>query len=146
MFDSSKGISILYRYCQKNIESRLKDIGISGGTYYVLLAVLENEGASVDGLAALTELDKSTVTRALHKLTSDGFVDAQISRQDKRRRVVRPTEKARSMHEQILEAVRGWDEDLTVGLSPAERAQMDALLEKLATRALIYLNKNAENE
>ena len=144
MYEASRAISILYRYSQKNIENRLRDVGISSGTYYVLLAVLEHGGASVDELAGLTELDKSTVTRALHRLQRDGFARVSVCQKDKRRKEVFPTDKAVGIHDQILTAVASWDDAVSGELTAEERGQMIVLLDKLARSALVYLSKGRQ--
>jgi DNA-binding MarR family transcriptional regulator len=141
MLSTSKSISLLYRYCQKNIEIKLESLGITSGTYFILLTILDNDEISQEELVSLTELEKSTITRAVQKLVKQDFIEVKICKEDRRKRIIRATPKSRNIHKIILTEVENWNDIISKDLSNIEIEEMKNILNKMSNNASDYIDK-----
>lgn len=86
-------------------------------------------------LAHLLGIDKSQVTRLVNKLEKEGYLTREVNPEDRREKLLTPTEKADAVRQQDLELTNHYYEWLLSCLSEEEREQFTATLEKLAERA-----------
>ena len=87
-------------------------------------------------LADLLGEDKSQITRMVNRLEKEGYVTRKPGTEDKRVKLVLPTEKAHTVRAMDVEWNNRYYEWLTSELSPREKEQFMNTLEKLAVRAL----------
>lgn len=80
--------------------------------------------------------DKSQITRMVNRLEKEGYITRIPSTEDKRVKLVLPTEKAHAVREMDVEWNNRYYEWLTSTLTAEEKEQFLATLEKLAMRAL----------
>jgi DNA-binding MarR family transcriptional regulator len=98
-----------------------------------LLGVLRDRTPSVNELAGLLELDKSSVSGLLSRAESRGLIERVASAADRRVVVVRLTRKGRSFVSKAAEAFEGDVARLLALLPPKEAAT----LAKLTSRLLV---------
>ena len=139
MDQALNNISILYRYCNMHIVRELKHIGISSGTYLLLLNLYENAGISQDRLTQMTAMDKSAVAKGITKLEEKGFVRHEPDATDGRVKRLYVTQKALDAHMEILGAVDRWKDIITQDMSPEEMREMKVLLGKMSRNASRYI-------
>jgi DNA-binding MarR family transcriptional regulator len=100
--------------------------------YYLLRALSHEPGLGVGEMAAAAGCSSPTATRMLDGLERDGIVAREPSSEDRRRTIVSLTRKGKS----VLARQRRHHDDkrqrLYEQLSPAERAQAEQLLRRLA--------------
>ncbi len=87
------------------------------------------------GVVGRTAMDKVRVSRAVARLLDRGLIVRATDPADRRRANLRLSHKGRRIYEQIVPLARRREAALLDCLSPAERAQLDALLAKLQARA-----------
>ncbi len=86
-------------------------------------------------LAFILGIDKSQVTRLIHKMEKEGYVTRAVNPEDRREKLIAATEKADAVRAMDLELTNRYYEWLLSSLPPAEREQFFKTLEKLANRA-----------
>ena len=84
-------------------------------------------------------LDKSNVSRAVHRLTRRGLVEQSGHPVDGRSRILTLTRAGRTLHGRISAHSRRRDEDLFRGFTESERESFAAFLTRLDERARILL-------
>lgn len=86
-------------------------------------------------IAEATEMDKVAVSRAVARLVAAGRVASRRDRQDARRQLLALTRAGESVHARVAPIALSSEERLLSALDARERAQLDALIERLLTAA-----------
>lgn len=86
-------------------------------------------------VAERTVMDKVTVSRAVGRLMAAGLVERATDDQDRRRSALRLSPAGRAMHDRIVPLALEYEQALWAGLTPAERAEFERLVERLQARA-----------
>jgi DNA-binding MarR family transcriptional regulator len=101
-----------------------------------VLALLAQDGAlKSTELGARTTLDKMQVSRAVTRLERDGLTERRPDKADRRNLVVRLTPAGRALHRKIVPMAQAREHFLLDALEPAERAALNAALDKIHARA-----------
>ena len=101
-----------------------------------VLAVLGRFAPLSAGEVALrTAMDKVRVSRAVAKLIGRALVDHARDGADRRRAKLALSAAGRKIHDAIVPMALAKESELLAGLSRAERAQLDRLLDRLTARA-----------
>jgi DNA-binding MarR family transcriptional regulator len=96
------------------------------------MVVLGPNGAlSASEIVARSSMDKVNVSRAIKGLQKIGFLRRDIDGQDKRRAVLRLTEKGSEALAVLVPLVRQVEENLLTGLSGAERKTLIDLMDRV---------------
>ena len=101
-----------------------------------IIAVLgRRPGLTAKEIAEATEMDKVAVSRAVARLTAAKRVAARADREDARRQLLALTPQGESVHARIAPMALASEQRLLATLSARERAQLDALIERLLDAA-----------
>lgn len=133
-------ISIIYRAGQSFFVHNVKDLDIGGGHMALIFHLYKHDGASQDELAKALEVDKATVTRAIHKLEEQGVVERRRDPIDQRINRIVLTESGHAHQSQLREIANEWHETLLFDFSEEEVDQLKYLLDKLTKNAVTYKN------
>ncbi len=128
-------VHLLHRCGQLAEEHVARAIAASGLTprqFTILVAVDRHASASQTDLVRATGVDRSTLADIVRRLVEAGFLHRRRSRDDARAYVVRLTPKAESLLQELSGKARSAEQDLLVAVSPEDRSQLIALLQKLA--------------
>lgn len=79
-----RNIDTLTREINALYESKFKDYNLQRGQFIFLTRIYENPGISLSELAYELKMDKTTITRAIHKLIESGYIYKQQDLHDKR--------------------------------------------------------------
>ncbi len=117
----------------RSCAQRLAPYALSEGRF-VLLFLLEAapDGLSPHTLATQAGITRPTVTGLLDGLEKEGLIARQPSQADRRSLTIVLTDKGRQLSAQMFAEHTQWMSDLFNVLNPQERAQMGALLQKMA--------------
>ncbi|MEN8172743.1 MAG: MarR family transcriptional regulator [Chloroflexota bacterium] len=79
-----------------------KEVGLSPSHAYLLRLVLAEPGLSQKTIADILNLEKSTVTRFINKLETEGFIIRQVpAARNTREQTIYPTKKAQLLHSEL---------------------------------------------
>jgi MarR family transcriptional regulator, transcriptional regulator for hemolysin len=113
------------------LSAALADVGLTPRMQCVLIHALEEERTQIQ-LAALADLDKTTMVNTVDELERRGLAERRPAATDRRARIIAVTERGRRAAEEgqrIVDRVHG---DALAGLDPAVRAGFVAALGQLA--------------
>lgn len=100
------------------------------------MAVLGASGAlSASEIVERSSMDKVNVSRAIKALREREFLKRDIDGDDRRRAVVRLTERGREVFHDLVPLVSEVEDGLLAGLTRAERATLLGLMEKVRHNA-----------
>lgn len=117
----------------------LAPMGLKSCHASYLMEICRCPGISQDRLARRICINKSNITRQLAVLEEGGFVTRTPSPEDKRVTMLYPTEKALALLPEIQALLDGWEQQLTLDMSPEDRALLAGLLEKMMDRAAAWM-------
>lgn len=97
-----------------------------------ILAVLgRRPRLTAKDIGEATEMDKVAVSRAVSRLTAAGRITARPDPQDARRQLLSLTREGEAVHARIAPIALASEERLLAALTPRERVQLDALIDRL---------------
>ncbi len=108
---------------------------ISLTEWRVLLGLADQPGISAAEIGELLGLDKMAISRAVRALETQGRLERTPDPNDARRASLRLTEAGSALHREIMPSAVAREAEMFSVLCPAERAQLDALLDRLLTQA-----------
>jgi DNA-binding MarR family transcriptional regulator len=114
------------------IGERMHAAGVPSRSYYSLLAALAETGpTSQADLGRRTGLDRSDVTAAVTDLEERGYLERAPDPADRRRNLVRITERGAKFLGELDKELDGAQEALLAPLSPDERKALMDMLSRL---------------
>jgi len=124
-------VSKLNRMTLNSIVGPLADIGIARGLLPFLMEVLRREGAIQEDITRALVIDRAATARALQQLEEAGFVRREEDPEDRRRKRVYATDKARDLREDVMAILRRQKAVLFTGFDEEEQAQFLAMLNRM---------------
>ena len=119
-----KFISILQRNTNRYFDLMHEEYGIGSGQQFFLLRIYENQDINMLDLSRLGSFDKGTVTKAVQKLTEEGYVTITTDQNDKRVRHLHTTEKALPVIEKLYDVRNKWIDSILRNLDEDERLKL----------------------
>lgn len=108
---------------------------LSRDEWRVLAALAQVGRMKMVRLVEHTTLDKMQVSRAVARLESGGLLVREPDPEDRRGWVLHLTTAGRNLHRKIVPMVQARESFLLDALEPAERAALEAALDKVLARA-----------
>ncbi|SRR6056297_1418361 len=105
--------------------------GISVTEWRVIAILGRYPGISATEVAERSAMDKVAVSRAVHRLIEQDRVSRESNADDRRAKHLYLSDRGRAVYDAIAPAALAYEERLLAVLSPAERRQLDALLDRL---------------
>ncbi|WP_033164433.1 MarR family transcriptional regulator [Clostridium sp. KNHs205] len=130
----SKRVSHISKCTQQHMDSRLKPLELSSGSYPFLMLLSEEEGINLEKLSRLAHVDKAMTTRTVQKLIGLGFIERIQDNKDQRACKLYLTAKAKAVIPIIKEVLNSWINQITLDI-PADKLEelysmLDLILEK----------------
>jgi len=129
-------LSILSNRVSRAIAARYaKTFDLTIPEWRIIAVLGRRPGLTAKEVAEATEMDKVAVSRAVARLTAAKRVAARADSEDARRQLLALTAVGESVHARIAPIALASEQKLLAALSGDERAQLDALLDRLLAAA-----------
>ncbi|MEM1298924.1 MAG: MarR family transcriptional regulator [Pseudomonadota bacterium] len=112
-----------------------REFGIIRAEYMLLLCLSHYPVLTAQDVSRLTGRPRNSISRAVHRMLSDGHIERAPDPDDGRQARLTITASGRALHDKIAEHMRQRQEAVLSGLHPVERDTLAALLEKAAQHA-----------
>nr|WP_319246500.1 MarR family transcriptional regulator [uncultured Celeribacter sp.] len=112
----------------RTIQDRIKPLGLSTGTFPVMLALWEKEGQTQRELVQELDVEQATMANTLSRMERDGLVLRRTHEADARVQTVWLTERARALREPAIEAAISVNDLATQGMNDEQRAAFTTLM------------------
>ncbi|PWJ76917.1 DNA-binding MarR family transcriptional regulator [Pseudaminobacter salicylatoxidans] len=109
------------RLMRKRFEALGSRHGLSSAQWRLLVRVVKSEGVTQARLAELLEVEPISVSRLLDRMEEGGWIERRQDLNDRRVRLIFPTDKSRQAFEAIKGVAGEVFEQALTGLSTAER-------------------------
>ena len=112
-----------------------RQTGLIRGEYLLLLCLSHQPVLTAQDVARMTRRPRNSISRAVHRMLNDGYIDRAPDPDDGRQARLTITQKGRAMQSRI-EAILAAREDEVLGvLNAEEHAALERLLNKLTRHA-----------
>lgn len=132
-------VSILYRYSQMYLASRLKPLHSSVGLYPFMLAICRRPGMNQEGLSEILVMDKGTTAKAVKNLERKGYIVRESDQTDRRTNRLYPTAPGEEFRDKLDVFLLEWKEILWKDFSASERTQSCDLIRRMAANARAHV-------
>ncbi len=105
--------------------------GINSGQGRILFALWQEDNIPISGLSVRTQLEKSTLTAMLDRLEKDGFIERIPSKDDRRKIIIRSTDKNRNLEKKYMAVSREMTEIFYKGLTETAIDELERRLEDI---------------
>lgn len=117
---------------RRHFEASLEELGLKLQGFALMNVVSADPGRTQQELVAATFIDPSTMVATLDALAEAGYAERRPHPSDRRKHTIHLTEEGRRMLRRAREAARRAGEQTLGRLEPGERAQLHAMLRKMA--------------
>jgi DNA-binding MarR family transcriptional regulator len=111
--------------------------GLTFAKWVAMISLRRFGDLSMTRLAKLAATDRTTLTRAIDSLITDGLVARQASPSDRRIVVVCLTDPGRALLERIRAEIRPLNRDICSNLTAEEQAAMTGYLQKMLSGLIV---------
>ena len=108
---------------------------LAGHQISYILQICRRPGLTHDDLAKRLLLNKSSVSRTVKIMVTNGYIRSETDPEDRRSKLLFPTEKAEAIYPRVIEYLDGWNESLTGTLNPQDQETLIRLLRHLSSSA-----------
>ncbi len=112
-----------------------RETGLIRGEYLLLLCLSHQPVLTAQDVARMTRRPRNTISRAVHRMLDEGYIDRAPDPTDGRQSKLTITDKGRAMQARIEYILSEREEEVVAPLSSDEHAALDAILQKLARHA-----------
>ncbi len=130
---TERKITKIAREAEKLVLCTLREKGVGTAEIDLIHALRHNPGCTQAALAELLHADKAAIARRTKNLEAKGYLVRKDAPDDRRSRLLYPTEKAESLKASKAEIEAAFYEYLTDSLTQEEAAAFAATLNKLYT-------------
>ena len=115
----------------RQLQERLAPCGISVPQWRILAVLHERAGCTMNELADVTTVDRTTLTRALDRMADDGLVTRKSDARDRRTVRLGLTPAGNDAFRRVLPRIVEQNERAIAGFTAAEAASIRALLQRM---------------
>ena len=115
--------------------SEKSKMNLPGIYHSYVLAICHNPGKSQDWLSKHMAVNKSSVTRHLAKLESEGYIERKSCEEDRRELLVYPTQKMLGIQQEVIEITKEWNKLIADDISPKELEIFHNILDKILEKS-----------
>lgn len=130
---SSEGYQVnhMARLFARALQSQIKPLGLSTGTFPVLLALWDKDGRTQRELVEDLWVEQATMANTLARMERDGLISRRAHDSDARVQTVWLTERARGLRAEATTRAQAVNDTATRDLTPQERASLAGLMAKV---------------
>lgn len=130
---TERKITKIAREANKLVLTSLRKVGVGSAELDLIHALRHNPGCTQAKLAEILHADKAAIARRTKNLEAKGFLVRKEDPNDKRSRLIFPTEQAESLKASKAEVEAAFYEYLTSALSVEEAEIFARLLDRIYT-------------
>lgn len=112
-----------------------RDFGLVRSEYILLACLSHFDVLTAQDVARISRRPRNTISRAVHRLLDEGYLDRAPDPDDGRQSRLRITPPGRALHGHVAEYLRRRQDEVLGNLTTDERATLSGLLKKAAQTA-----------
>ena len=137
-----KYITRMYWLQQAWLNEKISSYSIRITQYSILRYLYKNDGTSQERIAFDLKIDKSLCSREVRKLEATGYIVRKRDEIDSRKFIVRLTERAWSLEQELVDIGNQLNDEILAGFSPEE----EEITYQIAGRVITNLDRTEVKE
>lgn len=140
-YSSQRKESLSYRVCRLFrlssciLDRRLASLGLWHGQVPYIITLVEEEGRTQNELAGIIRVNRAATARILKNMEAAGLVRREENPQNRREKLVYPTDKSRALADQLVAILDSYNEDIFEGFTDEERGVVLKLMDRALNNA-----------
>lgn len=126
-----KRLGMLHRLTMSYLAAPLKELGIPKGRIGFLMTLFQYEGIAQEELTNHMCIDRAATARVLQAMETEGLIRREEDPNDRRKKLVYPTDAARALQSGLMDALAEQNAALFAGLNQDEQNQFLAMLDRM---------------
>ncbi len=114
-----------------------RDLGIIRAEFVLLACLAHFPEMTAQEVARVSQRPRNTVSRAVHRMVAEGYIERAPDASDGRQARLRITPAGRDLQDRASKYLRSRQDEVLACLEADERAQLSALLRKVARGAAL---------
>ncbi|MCT4564340.1 MAG: MarR family transcriptional regulator [Maledivibacter sp.] len=132
-----KNLFTVQRYFKIFLNHRLKEHGLNGAQFMILLILTRQDGVSQESLNERLQFDKGFIAKVAKSLEKDGYIIREVNDKDRRAYKLFLTDKAKGLKSMMFEILDEWDSTLLDGVSDENIKILENTLNGMLRRVAI---------
>ncbi|BBF94286.1 MarR family winged helix-turn-helix transcriptional regulator [Blastochloris tepida] len=125
-------VNLVARLFERALAERIAPLGLTTGQFPVLLALWERDGLAQAELVRIVRVEQPTMAQALSRMERDGLIARAADPEDRRRALVRLTERGRAVQAPAVAAAHEVNRLAARGLGEVQTRAFLAVLMQMA--------------
>ena len=125
-------LSVIAHQLRQRFDQAVEHDGLSRAKWRVIVAVARNPGTTQRAIAAMLEITEVTAGHLIDKLATDGYLERREHPTDRRAYRIHLAPAAQPLLARLEEVAKVHEEETFAGLSAADLACLDGLLDRIA--------------
>lgn len=117
-----------------------RDFDLLRGEYLLLFCLSHFPVLTARDVAEMSKRPRNTISRAVHRMLNDGYIDRVPDPEDGRQARLTITQSGRELHDRVMERFRSRETQGFQILDKDDRATLDRILQKLALHIAFTLD------
>ncbi len=125
IYDSSPFIAWIHNMSKnqmKYLNSKIDELNLGHEMRFIMM-IYDNPDISQDDLVIISGQSKASIAKSLKKLEDQGYIKRQINPENRRKYMLKTTEKAEEIVPQIRQISRDWENEVGITESDDEVKQ-----------------------
>ncbi|SHO49356.1 MarR family winged helix-turn-helix transcriptional regulator [Anaerocolumna xylanovorans] len=131
----SRRVGHITKCTQQHMDTALKPLELSSGSYPFILTLSDEEGINLEKLSRRIHVDKAMSTRTIQKLILLGYIKKLPDSKDQRACKLYLTDKAKEAVPVIRKALYDWIDQITVDIPEDKLEELYGMLDTILARA-----------
>lgn len=110
-----------------------RDFGLTRGEYLLIFCLAHLPVLTAQDVARMSKRPRNTISRAVHRMLAEGFIDRALDPEDGRQARLTITKKGRALHRTIVARWLDREAQAMDVLDASDKAALDRILDKLVT-------------
>ncbi len=121
----------LSRQLNAEMETRLKELGLTLNSFFILMTLMESEGLTQSELGKRLKLPPYGITRLIDSMQAAGLLERRDDPTSRRNHLLFLKARGKTIAPEVREIIAQVNNQLLAGLTTAERQAFTSTLEKL---------------
>lgn len=139
-------VNLAARLFARALGAQVEPLGLAPGQFPVLLALWEREERTQGELSRLVQVEQPTMANTLTRMERDGLIQRKPDPLDRRRMVIRLTDKGREMEAPAVQAAQSINARAMDSLTPRERHELRRMLGIVAANLSLPTDNATQRE
>lgn len=137
--------ALIFRTNALLLDRKMARLGLCSGQVPYIIALARREGWTQDELSVSVRVNRAATARTLKAMERSGLVTRRVNPENKRQKLVSPTNKAKAMVPELLEILNAHHEHMLAGFSTKDKRLLLTLMDRVIDNIEAMLHQGEDD-